>query len=75
MDVDTLLELSNMRRRLPEPAIRRMLRDRAQLSQADVAAAVGVDRATVSRWESGTREPRGDRLTTYVAILDRLARS
>ncbi len=72
-DVEALVQVSRTRRRLPEPALRRLLRERARLSQAEVAAAAGVDRATVSRWESGEREPRGELLARYVAILDRLA--
>lgn len=73
MDMNALLAVSQTRRRLPEPAMRRLLRQRARLSQAEVAAAAGVARATVSRWESGAREPSGERLAAYVAILDRLA--
>jgi transcriptional regulator with XRE-family HTH domain len=72
-ELDTLLAKSRTRLRLPEPAIRRLLRERARLSQADVAAVVGVDRASVARWELGSREPRGDLLDAYVEILDRLA--
>ena len=73
--LDELVEISRMRRRLPEPAMRQHLRRRARLTQEDVAEAVGVDRATLSRWESGARTPRGDRLARYVAVLDRLAAS
>jgi hypothetical protein len=32
-----------------------------------------VDPATVSRWESGEREPREAQLAPYVEALDRLA--
>ena len=70
--IDALLARSRDRRRLPEPAIRKHIRERAQLSQADVAAALGVDRATVSRYESGSRQPRGAHLDAYLQVLDRL---
>ncbi|WP_407936786.1 helix-turn-helix domain-containing protein [Jiella pelagia] len=35
------------------------LRTRLGLSQSEFAAEVGVDRSTVSRWETGASEPRG----------------
>jgi len=34
------------------------LREKAVMSQPEVASAVGVTPATVSRWESGKRMPR-----------------
>ena len=34
------------------------LRARMHLSQAELAARVGVDQATISRWEAGERAPR-----------------
>jgi len=72
-DLDSLLARGRTRRRLPEPAVRRLLRERARLSQGDLAEVMGVDRATVSRWETGVRTPAGNTLTTYVELLDRLA--
>lgn len=33
------------------------LRERARLTQKDVATAVHVSRSTVSKWESGERRP------------------
>lgn len=71
--IDDLVAASHSRRRLPEPPVCRLLRQRARLSQADIAAVLGVDRATVSRWETGGREPRGQLRATYIEILDRLA--
>src|SRR5439155_27360891 len=49
--IDQLVARSKARRRLPAPGILRLIRERAQLSQADIAEPVGVDRATVARWE------------------------
>jgi transcriptional regulator with XRE-family HTH domain len=62
------------RRRLPPARERRLRRLRSGLSELDVAKVVGVDRSTISRWESGQREPRGEMLTNYVNFLDALER-
>jgi transcriptional regulator with XRE-family HTH domain len=72
VDIDKLLALSGARRRLPEPLILRHIRERAQVSQEELAEIVGVDRASVSRWENGTRTPKGENLLTYIAALERL---
>jgi transcriptional regulator with XRE-family HTH domain len=60
------------RRRLPEPAVRKLLRERSMLTQAEIADAIGVSRQAVSRWESGKRYPRREHLGRYMAILDQL---
>ena len=60
------------RQRLPEPMVRRMIRERAGISQADLARALGVERTTVGRWESGTRSPGRMLLGSYLQVLDRL---
>jgi DNA-binding transcriptional regulator YiaG len=59
---------------LPAPAVCRAIREAARVSQADVAATLGVARETVYRWESGIREPRGVRLQKYVALLEMMQR-
>lgn len=71
--LDVLLARGRARRSLPEPSVRRFLRERARLSQAEIAAVIGVDRPTVSRWESGSRTPTGEHLNAYLGLLDRLA--
>lgn len=68
------LERARLRRRLPDPPSRRLLRERADVTQKALAAACGVDRATVSRWETGDRDPDDRRLSLYLEALDRLAR-
>jgi DNA-binding transcriptional regulator YiaG len=73
-DLERLLERARARRSLPAPDVRRHLRVMARLSQSDVAAYLGVERATVSRWETGSREPRGATLDRYLAVLDALGR-
>jgi len=70
--LDDALDRSRLRRRLPAPDLRRHLRERAGISQADVARALGVARPTISRWEAGARSPRGSDLLRYVDLLDRL---
>lgn len=72
-DVETLLARGRARRDLPEPLVRRLLRERAHLSQAELAEALGVARSTVSRWEAGLRGPRGVKAAAYSDLLDRLA--
>jgi len=78
MDTDPLdqaLALVERRRRLPPPKMRRLVRETAGLTQTDLARALDVDRATVSRWESGDRFPAPAVLARYLEALDRLARA
>jgi DNA-binding transcriptional regulator YiaG len=60
------------RQRLPEPPLRRSVRESAGVSQGDLAKALGVTRSAVSRWEAGHREPRGEALVHYVDLLELL---
>jgi transcriptional regulator with XRE-family HTH domain len=71
-NVDDLLERTR-NRRLPDPDIRRLLRTRSGLTQAEIANAIGVQRPTVSRWESGLRTPRGRHADAYSQLLRGLA--
>jgi transcriptional regulator with XRE-family HTH domain len=66
------LARSRKRRGLPDPRTRQMIRVRAGLSQGELAAVIGVDRASISRWESGAREPADAHLASYLEALDRL---
>ncbi|RFU83410.1 helix-turn-helix domain-containing protein, partial [Streptomyces triticagri] len=54
---------------LPSPKERRRLREARSLTQAQVAAAVGVSRSTVRSWESGRTSPRGSKAEAYAALL------
>jgi len=58
---------------LPPPARRRLLREQHGITQDEVARAVGVNRATIARWELGVRDPRDAHLARYVEVLQRLA--
>jgi len=70
--MNTLIEKVRAKRSFPPPEARRNLRQRAGLTQHDIAAAIGVDRASVARYEAGTRGPSGEVLRKYSAVLDAL---
>jgi DNA-binding transcriptional regulator YiaG len=72
--VETAVAKALAKRGLPPPAERRRIRERSELSQGDIADALGVDWSAVSRWEAGLREPAGRNLRAYADLLDRLAR-
>ena len=57
---------------LPAPAIRRSIRENAGATRREVADELGVTPLTVSRWESGTSEPRRERAIAYRRVLDSL---
>ncbi|MEY2231782.1 MULTISPECIES: helix-turn-helix domain-containing protein [Streptomyces] len=58
---------------LPAPKERRRLREAAELTHDEVAAAVGVTAATVRSWESGRTAPRGRKRELYTQFLAHLA--
>ncbi|MFF5487224.1 helix-turn-helix domain-containing protein [Streptomyces virginiae] len=58
---------------LPAPKERRRLREAAELTHDEVAAAVGVTASTVRSWESGRTTPRGRKRELYTQFLARLA--
>ncbi|MCX4805237.1 helix-turn-helix domain-containing protein [Streptomyces sp. NBC_01214] len=58
---------------LPAPKERRRLREAAELTHDEVAAAVGVTAATIRSWESGRTAPRGRKRELYMQFLARLA--
>ncbi|MER5212306.1 sigma factor-like helix-turn-helix DNA-binding protein [Streptomyces sp. NPDC002838] len=60
---------------LPPPNERRRLREAASLTQAQVAARLGVARETVRAWESGRTTPRGRRREAYTRLLAELAKT
>ncbi|MFE3391144.1 helix-turn-helix domain-containing protein [Streptomyces anulatus] len=54
---------------LPSPKERRGLREAKSLSEEQVAAAVGVTRATVRSWETGRTSPRGRKRALYAKLI------
>ncbi|WP_030579606.1 helix-turn-helix domain-containing protein [Streptomyces anulatus] len=54
---------------LPSPKERRRLREAKALSEDQVAAAVGVTRATVRSWETGRTSPRGRKRALYAKLI------
>lgn len=58
---------------LPTPKERRRLREAAELTHEEVAAAVGVTATTVRSWETGRTDPRGRKREAYAKLLTRLA--
>jgi transcriptional regulator with XRE-family HTH domain len=51
------------------PARLKELRERAGLTQAELAAAVGTSQGNLSDWESGRREPNLSSLRALAAAL------
>ncbi|MEU3842397.1 helix-turn-helix domain-containing protein [Streptomyces sp. NPDC028635] len=54
---------------LPPPKERRRLREAASLTQAQLAARLGVSKGAVRAWESGRTAPRGPEREAYVTLL------
>jgi DNA-binding XRE family transcriptional regulator len=57
---------------LPPPQVRRAIRIASGLTQDDAAEVVGITRPAFTRWENGTREPRGRWRMAYRELLERL---
>jgi DNA-binding transcriptional regulator YiaG len=67
-----LLDKVRAEQALPPPRVRRSIREAAGVSQRAVASELGISGMTVSRWEDGTRSPRGELAALYVALLAQL---
>jgi len=59
---------------LPPPAERRALRVLGNTTQRELGQIIGTSRAAVTRYEGGTREPRGDTRRRYAEVLEVLRR-
>ena len=70
MSLTEVIAVAQLRRDLASGRAKE-IRERARLSQADVAAALGVDQPTVARWEAG-RVPRRQHAAQYAELLWRL---
>ncbi|QIY66365.2 helix-turn-helix domain-containing protein [Streptomyces sp. RPA4-2] len=71
--IDSLLAAVDEGTVLPAPAERVRLREAAGLTQAAVAQALGVRVPSITAWEAGRAEPRGERLEAYRRLLEGLA--
>ncbi len=67
-----LLQEVRAARALPTPALARAIRQAAGVSQQRLADELGVGRVTVTRWEQGTRRPRGRLAVAYARLLQEL---
>lgn len=70
MAVDELLERVRSRRTLPAAGERRRIREAADVSQRELAAALGVSWTAIQRWEAGAT-PR-THLDEYAQALNAL---
>lgn len=57
---------------IPDPLVLEMAaaRRRKNLTQADVAEALGTSRTTVTNWEIGTASPRLEDFLRWAAVVD-----
>jgi transcriptional regulator with XRE-family HTH domain len=69
------LVLLGIAARRAEDGSGRRIREAARLSLRLIAESVGVQEATVSRWEKGQRQPRGEAAIRWARLLDRLDRA
>lgn len=68
-----ILARGRARRRIrAEPTYTRLVRERAGLSQEEMAKVLGVDRSAISRWENAKRVPRPAMLDRYAQLLAEL---
>jgi len=72
-----MLDTIHARLSLPPPAVCKMFRVAARLTLPEAAAEIGVDRATLVRWESGRTTPRisNGNFDRYAAFIARLRES
>jgi len=72
VEVAELVARAELASRLPSPERGRLIRERAGVTQLELAAAVGVSKGALERWERGEARPRGRHAAAYVALLEQL---
>jgi len=73
MDLDDFRRIADAHYKA-RSGIARQIRKDARISMAEVAAALDVSESAVSRWESGSRLPRGETAIRWARLLDELER-
>jgi len=66
--IDDIAELARVRA-LVRSGLARAIREKAGVSQSELARSLGVHETTVAKWESGLRLPRSDVGRRYGRIL------
>lgn len=74
MDFDRIVQLANARKRVRDGKTAREIRIRAGVTEENMAQALGVTQSTISRWEGGSRQPRGDAAIRWAHLLTELER-
>ncbi len=46
------------------------VREKANLTQEQLANLINVDRSTITKWETGKASPRSDKLSMLAKVLD-----
>lgn len=70
-DLTQAAAVADVRARLQDGRAK-TVREASGLSQSEVARAIGVHASALSRWEAGSRAPRGDAALRLGRLLDRL---
>ncbi|MGW2847444.1 helix-turn-helix domain-containing protein [Streptomyces sp. NPDC001274] len=73
VSVESLLEEARLAAEMPPPEERLRLREAAGLTRAQVAAAVGVTRGSITNWETGASTPIPPARLPYLRLLRGLA--
>jgi DNA-binding transcriptional regulator YiaG len=71
---DELLARVRSRRKLPPAQERKLIREQANVSLRELAAAVGVSQMAIVRWEEGARPADPAHVAAYGRLLDKLRR-
>lgn len=68
----TLAEEARLIRALPDHARAREIREKAGIGVTRLADELQISRMTLTQWESGKRQPRGDLRLRYARVLAEL---
>lgn len=74
-ETNSLLDEVRMAHRMPRPEDAKRIRQRAGVTQARMAEALGVHPVTFRRWEAGTSTPTQVHRIRYASLLKQLQRA